>query len=1001
MPIDPNILVPASVVIPLTTGLDLKTDVEALDPPALQLLNNAQFFTPGGIAKDFGYETVSVATLPNSAALGAPIRRFIDANTSQLIVDKDGILERAEGANRFHKLPGLNPFASGGCDRVDDLSTPGLLPAPDFDYATVTFVSAYELIIMRTSGNVISGVIREQSTGSVLYTIADTGSAAGSLKAIAVGNRLLAFWVNGTNIRGLTWDASAPTSAPTIVTNVVTTLNSTALDAVGGASVVYLAFSTASGAIMGRFNASSLALIGSLTGAAVTVTGPMGICLDASENSLVVFRDAGGVKMFGATSAGALRSTSTVDAAATTATQVACVSNENATTRGTVFYVNNTGDCVRAQVAFDGSGGAIASSTLFNVLLSHRPILISNTIFVGYFYTKINSASTERVLMTVAHDSANGTTATAEPVCWYLYGRATSAVSPSCVHITSQAGPGPVGLEYKWAAIVADRINTSTDFDQAIVVCKFRPWEGQALAAPSRSTTYVCNAFVSSGLGLLEASFGYAPSITSIAFSATGSLVVGQAYTWQAVYELTLPDGTVVRSPASLPVTSVVTAGNGTATLTITAPFSRSGLAVQTRVFRTPAGPGLSRNLLTAFSTTTRRTSDTLTIGDTASDTAIASNRLIYTSGDVLDAFPAPLSRAVTLHQNRLFAIEEFSREVRFTREAVDGESPAWHPNLAVDCMGQGLDPRALITSANGLWVLGRNRQTGAGAIALLIGQGPDDRGLGSSYTLQRIETADTGPTDWRQAIITPAGIIYEDPWQGFHLLPPGGGTPMFIGAAVETARVPATSAGSSTAMTLQIKRKEVRIAQVDRLFVWHYDVNAWSQRFLAGGAQPVDLCVWGGDSTLTVSGSTTILKQVTGNSPGFTDSGAQFYALKWKTAPIKTAGFAGFSRIWDIQLHGHATARHGVTVNLYFDDNPTPQVFTFSAADIDVKLASTDKYVLRLKPRVQKCTSFVVEVLDTDAGSGTRQGPTWNAIRVNYGAFRRPSKVRANLQKG
>jgi hypothetical protein len=1013
-----------TAVIPLVKGLDLKTDKEVTPTASLVRLENASFHAPGAIAKDDGYLTLTGV---------ASTSRLIEGSPNTLIsTDSGAVYEYQSSANAWRSLTQYSsPLACAAAERIDDTSISYSRNFKCGDYATY---GDTEAIIYADSTSTVKAQVREISTGVLLTKDAVNVLVVSGVTQtyVVVTNGLYVFaWVSAGTIGYSTWD---PVTRAVTLTGTLATDNRSGtapidLIADSTAGRIWIAYSLTGGGrgiklVKYAVTAGTTVSLGTLTQSADTADQWISLGLDSSDGSVLCAYQSStaGTKMFGIATGVTLRSSSTIDAADVAGGRGTVVCHNSPT--GMLIWEKSVATFAalrirRCLVAWDGSGGAATTpKNLYGHTLTHRAFVPTgtSTVWVGVAYYEgvaASAAANQRVLWTASIDPLDPLSI--EPICSYLYDLISDPTTWVCGHIvqrTASVIPGSV-TEYGWLGAVADQKSGDPGTTaQAIALCKLRLSEGQAVSI--RGVPYLAGSLLYSGPGVAPASFFYAPTISaSITYSNVGGggLVAGSTYQWQAVFELRCPDGTLVRSIASNIVSGTVTGGNNKATLSVTVPMVR-GVAstyfdVFTKLYRTQAGPGATFTLVGAGVTSEITNSTTpANFADSASDASIASNQLVYTTGGVLDAYPFPMVSALALHQNRVFGIDEFSREIRYTRDIVEGEAPCWHPNLAVSTSGIDLLPTALISTGNGLWALGRDKRTGAGAAALLVGSGPDDTGASSTYELQRLENCDVGPTHWRQAVNTPAGIIFEDPYQGYHLLEAGGGNVTGVGLPAELQRTFPVSGGAGATLAMHVlqDRKEIRClipndSSGNRMLVYHYDVGAWSQRAAIG--PPKDAAVWLGTHVQLDTSGNVARHQLRRSSGGsvFADRGS-FYALALGTGWVYFAGNAGQQQVYDIYLCGKFKASVGLTVNLYYDGNDSSaDAYTFSASDLSDN--STDLRV-RVRPRTRRMERFKIEIIDTNPGSGASwEGIQWNAIRVEYGTLSRGRKSRTTGLKG
>jgi hypothetical protein len=984
-------------IVPLVAGVDTKTDSDVLEAPKLLVLENASFFHPGAVAKDDGYPTTATTVVSGSSTLdGAPTRLY-DSPSRGIFADASGLVEDL-GTGYFRKAPGATLTGSVDLTRVDSV------------LATLTSgACAVACVVVNTAGDrfELCATGEDTGAGAIRWSIRnlDTGAtqASGSstgfgrtLRCAVGGKSVYLLWetaVAGT-YDALYWNSDATGTAPTSKPGLIAGVGvNRPIDMVADATRVVIAWSTGLATNVDRYNAT-LVLQGS-TNHATADAQQLTVCLDASGNQLVTYVDtANDVRAFGVLAAGGLRSSVLIEAGTFSEVTAVCRGGTDAA----VFYLNSgsIGEIKFSIVAFTGASASAPATRAFgaNKFLA-KPFMNGAATLLPTFI----SAGDERAYHIIAIPASG---AAGSSVGVFMYSTAYSPIIPggSCVSTLIEAR----GTVFVFGAMQS--VNQTTTGDITPVRVGYRPFDVQSAWLTPQSAPLIGDAFLAASGGQ-DSYFETAPVINSaIQANGAGALVSGSTYTWQVVWEARNSDGRLVRSVPSLPLTATLTGANNQITITATTPFVRSGATSITAVlYRTQAGP-LATLTETKRIDASRQASSSVALLDQSSDATIATNRQIYTTGGVLEAWPAPMSGMRVLHQSRLWTIDPLSRELRYTREIIDGEAPAWHPDLAIATAATGIDPRALISTSNGLLVLGRDSSEGAGAAALLVGVGPNDLGQGSGFALQRVDACDTGPLHFTQAASTPLGAVYEDPIKGFHLLSPGA-APAFIGAPVEELRGTPSRFGCALAVSALADRQEVRIALVSgTMLVWHYAGGQWSKRSGSASAAAVTSAAsWGGQHVTLraaeVTAASTIWKQAGPRAASLAhrDAGSTYpYNLIVETGWVRLAQIAGIQRVWKLVLAGRFLSACQVQVLMYVDGNTTPSTYTFGAADITT---NSDSLRLEIKPKVRKMEQFRVRVIVTPDAAGDGRDVSLSAIRIHYGALRSGKNVRKSAVRG
>lgn len=995
-------------IIPLRQGVDLKTADKVVDPTKLLQLENASFIVPGRLQKDNGYADLGVDTVDGGEL--ADLRRVIGDGVHQVAFDERSFYDRIESSGKFvMRDANGGVFASTSAEAVNDV------PAHyDVDYACV---NGYELLVSTDSANQYAYyAFRERKTRTIVYSgsvfVITNGVYA---RAVAVGDALCLFWIDNVNVMALTLLTTSPLpSSLTPVTVASDASGNIYWDVAAGSTSAYVAYHYASGIALARFD--PVTALTTNTGTYATGVAPnagLGIGIQpGTENVLVAWtNNATGLTIAGFTSSCALIAHVLENAGATDAYAISiCDTGANGADAWLFYYDHGNSLVNRRYVKWDGSAVLGSRVPIYGCTPAHKAFVHGSNVYFGLMHWSGDLAeNSENWCCTVRLNGNGGDIAAIEPIAWYMYQSVVGRFNAQNV-LPSVAFDDADG-EYRFASV--ERVNvgkvdaSGIDYQLEYSLQSLRFYDGSVLPF-GQGLLFASNAARDKS-GVSDIAFGFAPTIVSVASAGGGSgLETGKSYQYIAVFEMVDAYGNVQRSIPSAPVS--VTAGGGhRANIIVALPFTRRANSPIVRLYRTPGDLASPHSALSVTSVLTLRDAATVTLVDDETDATIGARATLYTDGGVLENFPPPMGRCWALHQNRIFSIDEHADELRYTKELVRGEQPAWHPGMSIDAGTDGIKPRALISAANGLWVLGLDKTSGLGAIALLSGQGANDQGFGSSYALDRLDGADVGVSNYRTALKIPGGILFEDPQRGIHLLPAGGGLPVPIGAPIEAER----AALDIVAAVLLEDRREVRfVSRLGRLLVYHYEVGEWSVRQVGGFGgddnvrEVTDTCVWNKLHVIGTSGGgggnsgTGVLRH---SSDAYRDTGDNLYVpLTISTAWIRLDEFAGLSRLWDVYVLGEGYDAHALTVTIAYDYNADDyDSFSFSGLDV-IQMENDGLYELRVQPSRQEAEAIRITLTDSETSIPTDgRGFGAVALRLEYGvqprsARRPPYAVRA-----
>lgn len=439
---------------------------------------------------------------------------------------------------------------------------------------------------------------------------------------------------------------------------------------------------------------------------------------------------------------------------------------------------------------------------------------------------------------------------------------------------------------------------------------------------------------------------------TVITSATPGALVAGGTYKYRFVVTVAI-GGRTYRSPPSLPVS--ITLGGAQTSTQITQVAQMSGViakAVRLEIYRTV---NLGDTYYRVKDLVVLPWSSAGSYNDTAtSDAQLITNELLYTTGNVLDNYPAPAAKHLASWGNRLFALSsEFPSRIYFSKTIVDGFGVGFNPALyldAADAFGEftalAATDRALIAfKANGIYAI--------------TGDGPDNTGQGA-FQLQQIATG-YGCTNDRSIVATPAGLMFQGA-NGINLLDRGFETKLAGGPIVEYTDA-TTIVG---ACVLPGRSMACWAASNGHVYVWDWEHGQW-YRWITQATSCVGCCEFQG--TLVVADSSgRVYQEVIGQAYDNTTTTVATAAISLDVtfAPIATAGIAGFERLREVQLLGQRDSDCTVTAIVRYD---------YQSADVqtlvaNVSAASGLDKLIRVKINRQKASAFELNIKVTFPGA-------------------------------
>jgi hypothetical protein len=482
---------------------------------------------------------------------------------------------------------------------------------------------------------------------------------------------------------------------------------------------------------------------------------------------------------------------------------------------------------------------------------------------------------------------------------------------------------------------------------------------------PQGSTTFAGGVQLAYDGGFVcEAGYPHPPEGVTLTSSSTGGSIGAGTYSYAVIYAWTDGLGRVHRSTPSVPVaTSALTGSTSSVTLTIptlsgswrtrvNGSWRVDGGSVVAEVYRTLASGATSSSLdgyyYVGSQSVSQASSRTTTYLDISSDALISTNAQPYTAGGVLAAQIPPASSVVAVSRNRLWANSAEDPDVVYcSRNLLEGEPPAFNDALAIYVIGAGkvtgiapLDNRTLIFKETGVFVV--------------HGDGPDDTGGGTPFSVERLGTITLGCSEPRSIVQTSDGVFFQSP-QGLFLVTRALEV-LQVGAQVEDLLTVSVSHGISMATN-----QEIRLGTTaGDVLVWNTLFKGWTRWLLKGTAGtaiiPASAVVSRQLHHLLTNDGRVYYEDTTAN----TDSG-YWVTLGVDTPWVRLGAVQGFQRVRRGLLTLQNGAAGALTVTACVDyDTTTVQTWAFSST----ALSGVESVGMHVGP--QSCAAIRFRITDS-----------------------------------
>ena len=440
-----------------------------------------------------------------------------------------------------------------------------------------------------------------------------------------------------------------------------------------------------------------------------------------------------------------------------------------------------------------------------------------------------------------------------------------------------------------------------------------------------------------------EAGFYTFPEYDSDAQGSGGSIADG-TYLYKAIFEYRDKRGKVYRSAPSASQSVTVSAGGGTATVDIDYKMHTftNRANVDVVLYRTEAG--LSTNY---YRTATLRypsedSGDVVTITDSNSDATLASKELLYTVGGELENTLPPSSKSIAKWDQRIWLA------------GLPQPRDVWYSKILLDDEGAGFSETQVIRFPDDIVAVARLDSRliafSKTKIYYIHGEGGDATGAGSSYSTPQFISSDVGCVNRLSVAEIPDGVVFES-HKGVYLIDRSMQL-QYIGKAIESIIEASPTITSANVME---DSREVRFTTSnDKVYVWNYEFNQWSEFNYTG----VDATVWKQKYTLIESDGTVKTEQT-----DFSDDGS-FIAREIKTGWIHLAGIEGYKRVCKLIFTGNYVDAHQLDVYLAYNYDDT-EVEQFTRT-----FDSSDDYSFEINPARHKCSAIRVRVVESSTGT-------------------------------
>jgi hypothetical protein len=418
------------------------------------------------------------------------------------------------------------------------------------------------------------------------------------------------------------------------------------------------------------------------------------------------------------------------------------------------------------------------------------------------------------------------------------------------------------------------------------------------------------------GVTPVEQGFHLWPDYVEVDTDVTGGLITAQQYYYIAVYEWNDAQGNTHRSAPSLPA-GVVTTG-ATSSNTVNVPTLRLTYKVDNPV----------RIVLYRWSTAQQTyyqitsitapllndpTVDSVAYVDTAADSSILGNTILYTTGGVIENIAAPACRTIGLFKSRLLAVSaEDENLLLYSKQVIQG-TPVEMSDLLTIYVAPTTSAQ---NSTGGVKVIAPMDDKAIlwkkNAIYYITGTGPDNTGANNDFSDPTFITSTVGCENQQSVVFIPQGLMFQSD-KGIWLLDRSLNT-TYIGAAVEDFTKDATVL---SAVNIPGTNQVRFTLDSGVTLMYDYFYGQWGT-FV--NVPAVSSTIYEDLHTYINS-----FGRVFQETPGAYLDGSSPVLIKFTTSWINIGGLQGFERAYFFYILAQYLSPHKLTVQIAYDYNPSP----------------------------------------------------------------------------
>lgn len=1009
-----------TISIPISGGLQEKADPFLVEPPGLLESKNVRHSKQGRIGKRFGYEAITTVDFDGDAGHSLFVR---DAGLNAISKQR-GIVTYSEGRQDWNSQ--LSDLLEDGSSNawypvpvgvesrnvVSNLLGAGFPSQAKYfgahlgggDYICVTWISADEdgnnspyMLVEDYNGGVVFGPYKLRSTGVSGWLGVRVGVAGSSFIVVAQrsSNASLYYW---------TIDASGGISTPGDGTVLSTASGNYVYDVCSNTTseLVHVVCRDSGGTLLRviNVNESGTATLTSNI-SSTTVSGVMACAWHPTRNELgVVYVGTTGDPHY--TTVNPTTHVAVVThqslAAATAVLVLGIAPHYGGLSPYYTFLWTDSGDATNAEKTVIAGGAG--SYTTYNARLAVAPFVVNNRTYYGVCQSMAAAEVQDPAILIVTPAglvTGGATTGRAVPVARIMSDRTIryvgvmppatplEVVEDEVVYLVHESNVGVAGGSY------------DTGISRTLMDFLVPPLK----SVEHNRVSYFANGLVFGFDGLMPVDVTHynAPVVTATDMGTAGSVDAGD-HSYILVFEYEDAEGNLHRSLPSAAEVVTFTAPDDEVDISYAAPgvFANDlveGVGLRVALYRTLVDRTEFRLVKRESPVAHPTIAGYYQITDTASDTSISANELLYTDGGVVENSPPPPARDILKAKRRVFLIDaEKPDYIWYSKYLQDRTAPEFSSSFVVT-LPDGSHATALAEIDSNIVIFTND------SVFVLAGDGPLDTGLQDTFSTPTRVSSDIGCICRNSVVSGPFGVMFLSK-RGIYTLSRSLDLE-FTGAAVEDQVSP--SLELILRATVHPEYGEARFLHTSGyVLTYNYIFGTWS-KWSGGYTGAFDATVHDGKYIFAkMNTSTTDLMLVNSElAGGYTDSDStgnydEHIEMSITTPWIKVGGVQSFQRVRKALFLGTEVAACPINISIGYDYSSSfADTKSFTQAEIDALTV----FQLGVHVPRQKCQSIRFKVDDDiRTGGSTGGGYTLTNLTLELGLKPGPMRLPAVNKK-